>query len=158
MRSGALDYILKPFNVSTIIPVLSRALAMRLLRLENASLLQRVADRSAALEGSNCELRRAFHRPTHHRASRRAHRRGRSVGKGAKFTFTLPVSASRGVDRESPQARVRAEQETQFGGIQANQSPGHSGGHHCGHFFCRPHWVGRCKGGAALGYPRAPAQ
>jgi hypothetical protein len=56
MKSGALDYILKPFNLSTIIPVLSRALAMRRLRLENAALLQRVADRSAALEGSNREL------------------------------------------------------------------------------------------------------
>src|SRR5947208_2508461 len=32
MKSGALDYILKPFNLRTIIPVLSRALAVRRLR------------------------------------------------------------------------------------------------------------------------------
>jgi len=43
MKVGALDYILKPFKVSVILPVLSRALAMRRLRLENAALQQRVS-------------------------------------------------------------------------------------------------------------------
>jgi len=33
MKSGALDYILKPFNLRTILPVLSRALGVRRLRL-----------------------------------------------------------------------------------------------------------------------------
>jgi hypothetical protein len=38
VKTGALDYILKPFKVSAILPVLSRALAVRRLRMENAEL------------------------------------------------------------------------------------------------------------------------
>ena len=57
MKSGALDYILKPFNLGTILPVLSRALTVRRLRVENALLLQRVAERNAELEKMNRELR-----------------------------------------------------------------------------------------------------
>jgi len=59
MKSGALDYILKPFNLRTIIPVLSRALAVRRLRLENAALLQRPANHTPELEAANRELQRA---------------------------------------------------------------------------------------------------
>ncbi len=59
MQGGALDYIVKPFNLSTIIPVLARALAVRRLRTENASLLQRVADRTIELEAANRELQSA---------------------------------------------------------------------------------------------------
>jgi two-component system sensor histidine kinase/response regulator len=59
MKSGALDYILKPFNLRTILPVLSRALAVRRLRLENAALQQRVANRTTELEVANRELQRA---------------------------------------------------------------------------------------------------
>jgi len=59
MKSGALDYILKPFDLKTIIPVLSRALAMRRLRLENTALLQRLANRTTELEAGNRELQRA---------------------------------------------------------------------------------------------------
>lgn len=56
MKSGALDYILKPFKLSAILPVLSRALTVRGLRLENAELAQRVRDRTAELEFANQEL------------------------------------------------------------------------------------------------------
>src|SRR6267154_3028452 len=35
MKTGAMDYILKPFKLSAILPVLSRALAVRGLRKEN---------------------------------------------------------------------------------------------------------------------------
>jgi DNA-binding NtrC family response regulator len=59
MKRGALDYILKPFNLSTILPVLSRAVAVRRLRAENAALLDRVAERSAELEAANRGLRDA---------------------------------------------------------------------------------------------------
>jgi two-component system sensor histidine kinase/response regulator len=59
MKAGALDYILKPFNLSVAIPVLSRALAVRRLRLENTSLLGQVAKRTVELEESNRRLQAA---------------------------------------------------------------------------------------------------
>jgi len=52
MKSGATDYILKPFNLTAIAPILERALTIRALRLENAILLQKLANRNAELEES----------------------------------------------------------------------------------------------------------
>jgi two-component system, sensor histidine kinase and response regulator len=56
MKSGAFDYILKPFKLSVILPVLARALAMRQLRFKNAELELRVNQRTAELEAANQEL------------------------------------------------------------------------------------------------------
>jgi signal transduction histidine kinase len=56
MKSGALDYVLKPFNLTVILPVLARAVAVRRLRLANAELTKRVAERNAELEAMNREL------------------------------------------------------------------------------------------------------
>ena len=56
MKSGALDYILKPFRLKAILPVLERALAVRRLRLENIELERRVRERTAELESANKEL------------------------------------------------------------------------------------------------------
>jgi two-component system sensor histidine kinase/response regulator len=57
MKNGALDYIEKPFNLTVIRPVLSRAFAVRRLRRENAALVARVAERTQELEAANSELR-----------------------------------------------------------------------------------------------------
>jgi len=56
MKTGALDYILKPFKLSAVLPVLSRALTVRRLRIENAELERHVRQRTAELEAANKEL------------------------------------------------------------------------------------------------------
>lgn len=56
MKTGALDYLLKPFDLSVALPVLSRALAMRRLRIENAELARKVQDRTTELEATNKAL------------------------------------------------------------------------------------------------------
>lgn len=56
MKQGALDYILKPFKLSTLIPVLARALAVRRLRVENEMLQQHLRIRTRELEVANKEL------------------------------------------------------------------------------------------------------
>jgi len=43
MQAGALDYILKPFKVSVLLPVIARAVSVRRLRLENLELRNTVA-------------------------------------------------------------------------------------------------------------------
>lgn len=42
MKTGALDYVLKPFKINVILPVLARALELRRLRLENIQLRETV--------------------------------------------------------------------------------------------------------------------
>jgi signal transduction histidine kinase len=59
MKVGALDYMLKPFKLNVAMPVLRRALAVRRLRLENASLQRELANRAAELEESNRQLQTA---------------------------------------------------------------------------------------------------
>src|SRR5437879_4404350 len=56
MKSGALDYILKPFKLSAILPVLSRALTVQRLRIENAELERSIRERTIELEAANQEL------------------------------------------------------------------------------------------------------
>lgn len=65
MKGGALDYILKPFKLIGIEPVLSRALGVRQLRLEKAALALQLKERTAALEIANRELD-AFARSASH--------------------------------------------------------------------------------------------
>ncbi|GAB2868104.1 response regulator [Pseudoduganella ginsengisoli] len=57
MQVGALDYILKPFRVSVILPVLSRALETRRLRIQNALLEARLREHAVQLVKMNEELR-----------------------------------------------------------------------------------------------------
>ena len=56
MKSGAVDYIVKPFKLKSVLAVLSRALALRQLRQENETLNQRLAARTRELEAANREL------------------------------------------------------------------------------------------------------
>jgi signal transduction histidine kinase len=56
MKVGALDYIIKPFKVSTILPVLARALETRSLRMENAKLESQLRAHAAEMDVLNKDL------------------------------------------------------------------------------------------------------
>jgi signal transduction histidine kinase len=56
MKAGAMDYVLKPFALSSLLPVLDRALTVRRLRAKNLELENRVYERTAELEKANREL------------------------------------------------------------------------------------------------------
>jgi signal transduction histidine kinase len=56
MRSGAFDCIVAPFGPGAIAPVLSRALALRRLRVRNAALELRMREHAAELEAADREL------------------------------------------------------------------------------------------------------
>src|SRR5215216_4324764 len=59
MQAGALDYIVKPFKLNAILPVLNRALAVRNLRQTNAELEHCIKVRTQELEIANRELNAA---------------------------------------------------------------------------------------------------
>jgi two-component system sensor histidine kinase/response regulator len=56
MQGGALDYILKPFKLNVILPVISRALDVQRLRRENAELRERERQRSEELAAAYHDL------------------------------------------------------------------------------------------------------
>jgi len=56
MKAGAFDYLLKPFTLSFLIPVLMRAISVRALRVENSALQRGMRARTAELEIANREL------------------------------------------------------------------------------------------------------
>jgi two-component system sensor histidine kinase/response regulator len=56
MQGGALDYILKPFKLNVILPVISRALDLQRLRRENAELHAREKQQSAELAAAYHDL------------------------------------------------------------------------------------------------------
>jgi DNA-binding NtrC family response regulator len=56
LKVGALDYIVKPFSLSGIVPALLRAMTVRRLRRQNATLLQHVVERAAEFESANQTL------------------------------------------------------------------------------------------------------
>ncbi|MES2257716.1 MAG: ATP-binding protein [Pseudomonadota bacterium] len=56
MQVGALDYILKPFKVSVILPIIARSLETRRLRMQNALLEQRLREHAAELAALNLDL------------------------------------------------------------------------------------------------------
>lgn len=65
MQSGAFDYVLKPFKLSAMLPVITRGLGVRRLRAQNAALERRVREHTAELEATNRELD-AFTRSASH--------------------------------------------------------------------------------------------
>ncbi len=56
LQDGAFDYILKPIEVSVVLPVLSRALTMRRLRMENVDLAGQLQARTSELDFATKEL------------------------------------------------------------------------------------------------------
>lgn len=56
LQEGALDYILKPFKLNVILPVIARALGVRRLRREVAELQERERQRSAELAAAYRDL------------------------------------------------------------------------------------------------------
>jgi two-component system sensor histidine kinase/response regulator len=56
MQGGALDYILKPFKLNVILPILARALNAQRLRRENAELREREQQRSEELAAAYRDL------------------------------------------------------------------------------------------------------
>ena len=65
MKSGALDYVLKPFKLRLLLPVLERALDIRRLRLENEALQRHLLMRTQDLEAANKELEAYSHSISH---------------------------------------------------------------------------------------------
>jgi signal transduction histidine kinase len=59
MQAGAVDYIQKPFSLNVVLPVLTRALTLRRLRIENEELTRRVRLHALELEHANAELNAA---------------------------------------------------------------------------------------------------
>lgn len=65
MQAGAIDYIVKPFKQSAILPVIGRALEMRRLKRTNLELERRLREHAAELEATNRELQAFTHSASH---------------------------------------------------------------------------------------------
>ncbi len=56
MRTGAIDYVLKPIKLQALLPALERALTVQRLRRKNAELERQVQDHAGRLESANRDL------------------------------------------------------------------------------------------------------
>ena len=56
MRTGAIDYVLKPIKLHALLPALERALTVQRLRRKNAELERQVQDHASRLESANRDL------------------------------------------------------------------------------------------------------
>jgi signal transduction histidine kinase len=98
MKGGALDYILKPFKLSVILPVLARALAVRDLRVANAELERSVCERTAELEAANAELEAFAFSVSHDLRSPLTVIVGSAEVLGEDYAAHLPPEARQAVD------------------------------------------------------------
>jgi signal transduction histidine kinase len=105
MRSGAYDYILKPFKIGAILPVLQRALAMRALRFENAELERRLRERATELEVANRELDAFTRSASHDLRAPLANVAGLSGLLSQRFEAQIPAQAARWVGQIEAEAR-----------------------------------------------------
>jgi signal transduction histidine kinase len=105
MKSGALDYILKPFKLSLVLPVLERALSVRWLRLQNAALEQSVRERTAELEMANTELEAFSYSVSHDLRAPLRHIDGFTNIFTQKYAGDLPDDARRILDVISGETR-----------------------------------------------------
>jgi two-component system sensor histidine kinase/response regulator len=105
MKAGALDYILKPFKLSNILPVLSRALEVRQLRLQNAELQRNVRERTVELEAANRELEAFSYSVSHDLRAPLRHIDGFSSLLLEKYEPQLPEEARRLFGMMSASAR-----------------------------------------------------
>jgi signal transduction histidine kinase len=65
MKSGAADFILKPFKSSTLEPIIARAIAERRLRRDRDFLASSLAQRTLQLQAANRELEAFVHSVSH---------------------------------------------------------------------------------------------
>jgi two-component system sensor histidine kinase/response regulator len=65
MKTGAIDFIQKPFKSTDVLLVLSRALAIRQLRVENSELQQRLQQNAGELQKANQEFESFAHSVSH---------------------------------------------------------------------------------------------
>jgi two-component system sensor histidine kinase/response regulator len=105
MKSGAMDYILKPFKLSAVLPVLERALSARRLRLENAALEKRIRERTAELEVANGELEAFSYSISHDLRAPLRHIDGFATLLVEKYAAEIPADAKRLLDVVSGETR-----------------------------------------------------